>query len=217
MKCCIIGFMLLVMTTFGAGQSTDELPYVYLKAASDQSKEMTKGFVEDCPNVRVAEVQSDADYFADLSHSEVGLPARDHRLVVTDAWGMDLKTVEGNGLRDEVKSACALIMADWSDQALTRKKYLDAINAGFRKDGVKGSAEMVGDNLIVRSERADRMRFKMLLANNKTPLRLKRAGIVTFIYTKDAGQNFAYDVKSGQINENYDMKAARKAVDTTSK
>ena len=109
-----------------------------------------------------------------------------------------------------MKSACALIDADWSDQALTRTKYLNAINAGFRKDGVAGSAEIVGDNLIVHSERANRMRFHMLLANYKSSLLQKRAGIALFIYTNDADQNFAYNVKSGDVNENYDMKAAAK-------
>lgn len=226
MKRYTIGFMLLLAATFAAGQSTDELPYVYLTpqsnqktlgAAGDQLAEMTKGFGDDCPSVRLAEVQADADYNVDLRHIKVGTPARDHQVVVTDTWGTELKTVEGNSVRDQVKSACALIMADWSDQALTRKKYLDAINAGFRKDGVAGSAEIVGDNLIVHSERADRMRFRMLLANYKTSLLQKRAGIATFIYTNDAKQNFAYDVKSGQVDENYDMKAAGKSAETPSK
>ena len=105
MKRYIIGIILLLATTFAAGQSTDESPYVYLRsqskdnalgtasgAASDQSDEIKKGFAEVCPNVRIAEVQSDADYNVDLKHVEGGWSARDDRqLVLTDAWGTDLK------------------------------------------------------------------------------------------------------------------------------
>jgi hypothetical protein len=38
-----------------------------------------------------------------------------------------------------------------------------------------------------------------------------------FIYTNDARENYAYDVKSGAVNENYDMKLSGKAPDSASK
>jgi hypothetical protein len=222
----IIGFILLIATTFAVGQSNDELPYVYFSpqpkgktfgAAFGESNEMTKVFAKECPKAQLAEIESDADYRISLSHIEAGSFARSPQLIVTDPWGTPLKAIEGDNISTEMRSACTLILADWSDQALTRSKYLKAVNEGFRKDGIKGSAEIVGDNLVVHSERANRMRFHMLLANYKTSLLYRRAGIVTFIYTNDADQSFAYFVKSDEVNENYDVKTTGKAADTAPK
>jgi hypothetical protein len=226
MKRYVIGLILLTSAAFATGQSTNELPLVYLAPQStgtavgetrDESEKITRDFAKNCPNVQLAVVQSDADYVVDRSHVNVGLPAWNQQLAVTDAWGNALEAVKENGIgTSEEKNTCALILADWSDQALTRKKYVNAINAGFRKSGTAGSAEIVGNNLIVHSERANRMRFYLLLANNKTPSLQRRAGIVTFVYTNDADENFAYDVKSGQVDENYGAKSSGKATDAAS-
>jgi len=212
-------FMLLLAPPFAIGQATGDSPYLYLTSQPKDKaleSEIAESFLENCQGVHIAEVQSDADYHIVLTNID-GSHAQKNQLLVTDFWGTPLKKAEGSVARDQAKSACTLIIADWSDQALTRKKYLDAINSGFRKDGLVGFAEIVaGDNLIVHSELANRMRLFMLLANNKTYLLLRRAGIVTFIYTNDADQNFACDVKSGQIDENYDSLAAIKAAGTKS-
>ena len=43
------------------------------------------------------------------------------------------------------------------------------------------------------------MRFHMALANQRVLSMMRRAAITVYIYTNDDDQNFAYDVKAGQV------------------
>ena len=97
-----------------------------------------------------------------------------------------------------MKGVCSLILADWSNQALTREKLVKMINLQFQKEQIAGYAEVVGTNFTVHSERASAMRFHMVTANERLVSMQRRAGIATFFYTNDADQNFAYDVRSGK-------------------
>lgn len=87
-------------------------------------------------------------------------------------------------------------------QAVARKQLIDSFTGGFKKDGVAGYAEIVGDRLTVHSERASAMRFNMVLhdpANQRLFELVKQAGMTTYVYTNDADVNLTYDVKSSQI------------------
>jgi hypothetical protein len=87
-------------------------------------------------------------------------------------------------------------------QATAQKLIINASAESFKKSGVAGYAEIVGDRLTVHSERASAIRFKMLLHDPANQGRLKmiaQAGIATYVYTNDADVNLTYDVKSGQI------------------
>ena len=75
-----------------------------------------------------------------------------------------------------------------------------AENVGFRKDGVAGYAEIVGDMYIVHSERANSIRFHANILNDKDYLAaLQRAGIAQLVYTNDADKKFVYDVKTKTV------------------
>jgi len=88
------------------------------------------------------------------------------------------------------------------NQETARDFLLKASNAQFAKEGVAGYAEIKGgDKLIVHSERASAVRFNMTLKNEKFLALLKTAGIATYAYTNDAEQNFSYDVKAGQTQD----------------
>jgi len=89
--------------------------------------------------------------------------------------------------------------ANSSNQSAAREMLLKTINASFAKEGVAGYAEISGDKLTVHSERASEMRFHMLVANQKLVAMMREAGIATYLYTNDADQNFAYDLKAGKI------------------
>jgi hypothetical protein len=86
-------------------------------AARDQSMEMSKDLEKDCPGVRVTINQQLADYTVLLNHIEVGF-VRDNQIQVANKDG-DLmsKTKEGGGIAGGLKSACALILADWARSA----------------------------------------------------------------------------------------------------
>lgn len=184
-----------------------EVPKVHLTSTSagntwgavrNQSQEMAKDFAKDCPGVRVTTNQ-DFDYGVSLNHIEVGLFVRDNQFAVTDMFGNILSTKEKGSIKNGIKGACALILADWSNQAGTRQKLINAIGASFQKEGVMGYAEISGDKLTVHSERASAMRFHMILAHQRGLAMVRRAGIATYVYTNDADQTFVYDMKAGQI------------------
>lgn len=87
-------------------------------------------------------------------------------------------------------------------QATAQKLVINAFNESFKKSGVAGYAEVVGDRLTVHSERASAIRFQMVLhdpANQSKFKTIAQAGIATYVYTNDADVNLTYDVKSGQI------------------
>jgi len=75
-----------------------------------------------------------------------------------------------------------------------RQECIDAINANFRKEKVVGYAEMAGDVLTVHSERANAMRFHMLLANGTLKAQLRQMGFSTLVYTNDGDFKLIYDV-----------------------
>jgi hypothetical protein len=201
---------LIAAGIFAAAIATheQEAPKVYLiwksagntwNAMRDQSQEMAKDLVKDCPEVQVTTNQQDADYQLSLNHIEVGLFVRDNQLAVSDMFGNLLSTKERGSIRGGVKGACALILADWSNQAAARQRLIIGINAMFQKEGVTGYAEASGDILTVHSERASAMRFRMILTNRRHLSMARRAGFVTYAYTNDIDQNFQYDLKSDQI------------------
>ena len=87
-------------------------------------------------------------------------------------------------------------------QAAARSGLFIYYTDGFKKTGVAGYAEIVGDRLTVHSERASAMRFNMILhdpANQRLVELIKQAGIMTYVYTNDADVNLTYDMKSSQI------------------
>jgi hypothetical protein len=194
-----------------------EAPNVYLTSKSmgsnwnafrDQSQEMAKDFAKACPGVHITTSRQDADYQVSLNHIEAGLFVRDNQIAVEDTLGTLLSTKEKSSINSGVKGACALILADWSNPTDARQRLVKAINADFQKSGVMGYAELSGDKLTIHSERASAMRFRMILASRELSM-IRRAGIATYVYTNDADQNFAYDVKSGQIVQPATQQAAQ--------
>jgi hypothetical protein len=188
--------------------TADDSPKVFLTSQStgntwgamrDQSQEMAKDFIKECPSVQITINKHDADYAVGLHHIEVGLIARDNQLAVTDMFGNVLSTSEKGSIKGGIKGACSLILADWSNSGGTRQKIVNADNAAFKKEGVMGYAEVSGDKLTVHSERASAMRFHMTLSDPRYMSYLRRSGLTTVVYTNDADQTFVYDVKSGQI------------------
>jgi hypothetical protein len=99
------------------------IPRVYLEskskgnrwaAARDQSMEMGKDFDKNCPTVKITVAQNNADYTVYLSHIEVGF-ARDNQMQIANRTGdLIAHTKEGGGISNQVKKACADIMADWA-------------------------------------------------------------------------------------------------------
>jgi len=99
------------------------MPRIYLEskskgnrwaAARDQSMEMGKDFDKDCPSVKITVAQNNADYTVILSHIEVGF-ARDNQMQIANRDGdLIAHTKEGGGIANQVKKACADIMADWA-------------------------------------------------------------------------------------------------------
>jgi hypothetical protein len=188
--------------------TAEDAPKVFLTSQStgntwgamrDQSQEMAKDFIKECPSVQITTNNHDADYSVGLHHIEVGLIARDNQLTVADMFGNVLSASEKGSIRGGIKGVCSLILADWSNSGGTRQKIVNADNASFKKEGVMGYAEVSGDKLTVHSERASAMRFHMVLSNPRYISYLRRSGLTTLVYTNDADQTFAYDVKSGQI------------------
>ncbi len=200
-----IAAAMLMAVSVAHGQ---EAPKVYLAAQSsgnvwtavrDQTQEMAKDFAKDCPKVRVTVSQEQADYELALSHIELGLINRMNQIRVSDALGNVLTAKDVRSINGGMKQACSLILEDWSKQSDTRSKLVNAINGSFQKRGVLGYAEITGDQLTVHSEHADAMRFHMALADSRHLSYVRRAGILTYVYTNDADKNFVYDVRSGHI------------------
>ena len=71
--------------------------------------------------------------------------------------------------------------ANSSNQSAAREMLLKTINASFAKEGVAGYAEISGDKLTVHSERANEMRFHMLVSNQKFIAMMQEAGIATYL------------------------------------
>jgi hypothetical protein len=89
---------------------------------------------------------------------------------------------------------------DLIKSAADRPKLVEAENARFKKEGVAGYAEMMGDTYTVHSERATSIRFHANMLQDEAYMKaLKRAEIVTLVYTNDTDLKFVYDMKSGQI------------------
>ncbi|HLM81910.1 MAG TPA: hypothetical protein VK302_14990 [Terriglobales bacterium] len=201
----LIAVWVLVVAITALGQ---DVPKVFLTSTSagntwgavrDQSQEMAKDFAKDCPDVQVTTNQQDFDYRVGLNHIEVGLFVRDNQFAVTDMFGNMLSTKEKGSIKNGIKGVCALILADWSNQAGTRQKLINGINASFQKGGVMGYAEISGDKMTVHSERASAMRFHMIMASRREISMARRAGITMYIYTNDADQSFQYDVKADKV------------------
>ncbi|MGA8431090.1 MAG: hypothetical protein WB729_14805 [Candidatus Sulfotelmatobacter sp.] len=200
---------LLVLIAFAcaAQNAPAQKPIVYLAATSagntwgavrNQSHEMEKDFVRDCPEAQLTEDSRNYDYAVKLNHIEVGLLVRDNQFSVTDMFGSVLSAKEGNSIKKGAKAVCALVLADWSNQTSARDRLVAGINASFQRDGALGYSEMSGDKLTVHSERAGEMRFHMILASRELSL-MQRSGVSTFFYTDDHDQNFAFDVKAGRV------------------
>lgn len=86
--------------------------------------------------------------------------------------------------------------------AKARKLLIDNFDDSFKKSNVAGYAEIVGDNIIVHSERASAVRFGMVLHESVNSVRvqtMRQAGLKTWVYTNDADVNLTYDLQSSQI------------------
>lgn len=98
--------------------------------------------------------------------------------------------------------------------AIARTDLINNFNRDFKKNGVAGYAEIVGDTFMLHSERASGIRFKMVLQEPVGQSRLKMmkgAGITTYVYTNDADVNLSYDLKSSQIVKATQESAAQAA------
>jgi hypothetical protein len=98
-------------------------PRVFLRARShgsgwhesrDQAMEMSKDFLEVCPEVQVSVNQNYADYTVELNHSEYSF-VRLNQIQVANKDG-DLVSGGGAGgsIKGDVKKACEAIVADWA-------------------------------------------------------------------------------------------------------
>lgn len=136
---------------------------------------------------------------------------QDSRAVFTPQQKPDVPLLASNPQNAELNQYCAAypgapskngVCPGEMTQAIARKWLIDGFSQEFKRNGVAGYAEIVGDNLIVHSERASATRFKMILQDPATHLRLnviKQAGLTTWVYTNDANVNLTYDIKSSQI------------------
>jgi hypothetical protein len=185
-----------------------EVPKVYLIPKSsgitwgvvrDRSHEMAKDFAKACPIVHLTTKQQAADYQVGLNRIEPGLFVLDDQVGVTDMFGNVLLAGEKNSIKSGVKGACALILADWSNQAGTRQKLANGINTSFENAGVMGYAEISSDKITVHYKGASALRFQMILAVQGGLSMARRAGITTYIFTNDADQNFQYDLQAGRV------------------
>ncbi|HEV2468778.1 MAG TPA: hypothetical protein VGS78_06260 [Candidatus Sulfotelmatobacter sp.] len=205
MKTLLAGGILLAVLS-AAGQ---DVPKIFVSSTStgntwaafrDQSQEVAKDFEKDCPQIQVTGDRQSSDYFMALAHIEIGLFNRMNQIKIEDMLGNVLVAKDVGSIRSGVKQACAFILADWKDQPVIRTRLMNYISSSFQKEGVLGYVEVIGNDLIVRSERASAMRFRMIVANSKSVSYLRRAGIVAYVYTNDGDKKFVYDVNSGQIS-----------------
>ena len=184
-----------------------EVPKVYLIPKSsaitwgvvrDRSHEMAKDFAKACPIVHLTTKQQAADYQVGLNRIEPGLFVLDDQVGVTDIFGNVLLAGEKNSIKSGVKGACALILADWSNQAGSRQKLVNGINTSFENAGVMGHAEISSDKITVHCKGTSAIRFQMIRASRELSM-ARRAGIITYIFTNDADQNFQYDLQAGRV------------------
>ena len=103
-------------------------PRVFLRARShssgwhearDQAMEMSKDFLEVCPEVQVSVNENLVDYTVELNHSEYSL-VRLNQIQVANKDG-DLVSgagasgsIKGPSIKGDVKKACEAIVADWA-------------------------------------------------------------------------------------------------------
>ena len=80
-----------------------------------------------------------------------------------------------------------------------RQNWIGTFNKVQRDEKVVCYAEIVGDTLIIHSERASSLRFHTLLANPTFTNQLQQMRFVTFVYTNDADQKFEYDVSNNAV------------------
>lgn len=95
--------------------------------------------------------------------------------------------------------ASAKVEPPADDVESARALLVKVINSTFVRDHAVGYAEISGDKLIVHSERASPMRFRMILANETELSLMKNAKISLFVYSNDATQTFTYDLKAGTV------------------
>jgi hypothetical protein len=103
-------------------------PRVFLRARShssgwhesrDQAMEMSKDFLEVCPEVQVSVNENLVDYTVELNHTEysfvrlnqVQVSNKDGDLVSEASGGGSIK---GTSIKGDVKKACEAIVADWA-------------------------------------------------------------------------------------------------------
>jgi hypothetical protein len=85
-----------------------------LKAARDQSMEMSKDLEKNCSGVRITINGQMADYTILLNHIEAGLVVRDNQVQIANRDG-DLisRTKEGGSINNASKKVCDAILADF--------------------------------------------------------------------------------------------------------
>jgi hypothetical protein len=122
MKSFVTAIVVLFLAVATFGQTAVNQPRVYLESASkgsnrnsdrDQSMEMSKDFLKDCPDVKITILQEKADYTIRLNHIEHGLLIRDNQIQVFNKDGDLVKNKEGGSIRKNVKQVCQLIRSDW--------------------------------------------------------------------------------------------------------
>ena len=124
MKSLVTAIVVLFSALATFGQTAANQPRVYLESASkgsnrnsdrDQSMEMSKDFLKDCPDVKITILQEKADYTVRLNHIEHGLLIRDNQIQVFNKDGDLVKNKEGGSIRKNVKQICQLIHSDWAN------------------------------------------------------------------------------------------------------
>lgn len=124
MKSLVTAIVVLFSAVATFGQAAANQPRVYLESASkgsnrnsdrDQSMEMSKDFLKDCPDVKITILQEKADYTVRLNHIEHGLLIRDNQIQVFNKDGDLVKNKEGGSIRKNIKQVCQLIHSDWAN------------------------------------------------------------------------------------------------------
>src|ERR1700733_1404067 len=109
MRCRPAGRNLLTFTWSGNRLATIGLHFAISRGDGERFRESK------CSCVHVTTIRQDADYILGLSHIEAGLFLRDNQIAVSDTFGNVLSTKEGNSIKNGVKAACSLILADCSN------------------------------------------------------------------------------------------------------
>jgi hypothetical protein len=170
-------------------------------AQRDQSIEMTKDFQRDCPHVIMTVNPSAADYTVSLRHIEVGF-SRDNQIVVSNRIGDVLSTSEKGSIAADVKSACGMIISDWTADSVrlpgdaARRAFCDSLTLHLREIG-SGYAQLAGTVLTVHSSRADEGHYESMLRSKMKgggtiEEELRDRGFSKLIYTNDHNKNFTW-------------------------